>query len=389
MKQKRIYIILLIIVFLVRISMPGHSQTVSGESKTYSFKILNPSRADKTGPAIILTSPQIDPGATLLTDQLNLFIEGKAEDPSGIYEIKVNNKPVTVAPNGSFRAMVSLQAGTNTILLTATDASFNTSEAEYSIRRTESVSPSSRLMPGRYSSTTGVGDFYALIIGINNYKDEAIMNLDQPISDATSLYNILTNKYTFDSERIFFLKDPGRAAIIDHLDKLVEMVSGNDNLLIFFAGHGWWDENRETGYWFPSDSRKSSTANWLRNSTLQEYIDDIGSRHTLLIADACFSGGIFKTRSAFGDAPGSIEKLYELPSRKAMTSGTLKEVPDKSVFLQQLISSLERNNSKYISALQLFSDFRENVLNNSPNAPQYGVIQDTGDEGGEFIFILK
>jgi len=51
--------------------------------------------------------------------------------------------------------------------------------------------------------------------------------------------------------------------------------------------------------------------------------------------------------------------------------------------------SPERNNSKYISALQLFSGFRENVLNNSPNAPQYGVIQDTGDEGGEFIFILK
>lgn len=389
MKQNRIYIILLISVFLVRISMPGHSQTVSGESKTYSFKILNPSRADKTGPSIILTSPQIDAGTTLLTDQLNLFIEGRAEDPSGIYEIKVNNKPVTVAPNGSFRAMVSLEAGINTILLSASDASFNTSEAEYSIKRTESVSPSSRLMPGRYNSTAGVGDFYALIIGINEYKDEAIMDLDKPISDATRLYNTLTSKYTFDSERVFFLKDPGRGAIIDHLDMLVKRVNGNDNLLIFFAGHGWWDENRETGYWFPSDSKKTSTANWLRNSTIQGYIDDIGSKHTLLIADACFSGGIFKTRSAFGDAPGSIEKLYELPSRKAMTSGTLKEVPDKSVFLQQLISSLERNNSKYISALQLFSGFRENVLNNSPNAPQYGVIQDTGDEGGEFIFILK
>lgn len=376
-------------VSLVGTTMPTLTQTISGESKTYSFKILNPSRTDKTGPAIILTSPQIDPGATLLTDQLNLFIEGRAEDSSGIYEIKVNNKPVSVAADGSFRAMVRLEAGTNTILLSASDASFNTSEAEYTIRRTEYVSPSSRLMPGRYGRTTGVGDFYALIIGINEYKDEAIMNLDQPISDATRLYNTLTSKYTFDSERIFFLKDPGRAEIIDHLDKLVEVVSGNDNLLIFYAGHGWWDENRETGYWFPSDSKKTSTANWLRNSTLQEYIDDIGSKHTLLIADACFSGGIFKTRSAFGDAPVSIEKLYELPSRKAMTSGTLKEVPDKSVFLQQLISSLERNNSKYISDLQLFSGFRENVLNNSPNAPQYGVIQDTGDEGGEFIFILK
>ena len=37
----------------------------------------------------------------------------------------------------------------------------------------------------------------------------------------------------------------------------------------------------------------------------------------------------------------------------------------------------------------LFTNFRTAVLNNSPTEPQYGIIQNAGDEGGEFMFIRK
>ena len=67
-------------------------------------------------------------------------------------------------------------------------------------------------------------------------------------------------------------------------------------------------------------------------------MNGIKTKHTLLVADACFSGGIFKTRSAFGTPPAATNALYNLPSRKAMTSGTLTEVPDKSVFVEYLIN---------------------------------------------------
>ena len=139
----------------------------------------------------------------------------------------------------------------------------------------------------------------------------------------------------------------------------------------------------------PSDAKKSNTANWIRNSTIRDYLRTVKTKHTLLIADACFSGGIFKTRKAFSDAPKSIQKLYEYPSRKAMTSGTLKEVPDKSVFLLYLNKRLTENIQAFISAEELFGSFKIAVLNNSPNVPQYGEIKDTGDEGGDFIFIKR
>ena len=109
----------------------------------------------------------------------------------------------------------------------------------------------------------------------------------------------------------------------------------------------------------------------------------------MLVADACFSGSIFKTRSAFSDANQAINMLYELPSRKAMTSGSMTEVPDRSAFIQYLIKRLEGNTEKYLPSEQLFSSFRIAVINNSDVLPQYGTIQKAGDEGGDFIFIRR
>ena len=125
------------------------------------------------------------------------------------------------------------------------------------------------------------------------------------------------------------------------------------------------------------------------NSALVDYLKEVNSKHTLLITDACFGGAIFKTRSAFSDAPKAIEMLYELKSRKAMTSGTLTEVPDESVFIKYLVEMLERNDEKYINSEQLFSSFRTAVINNSDALPQFGEIRYVGDEGGDFIFIKK
>ena len=233
------------------------------------------------------------------------------------------------------------------------------------------------------------GKYYALIIGISNYDDPLINQLDKPIKDAELFYNTITTRYTFDAENVKLLSNATMAEMVDALDYYAKLVHPIDNFLIFYAGHGVWDADSEIGFWLPSDAKKNSKLAWFLNSTLRDYLREIKSKHTLLISDACFGGSIFKTRSAFIDASLAINKLYELPSRKAMTSGTLTEVPDQSVFLKYMIDRLQNNFEKYLSSEQLFSKFRMAVINNSRVLPQFGVIQDVGDQGGDFIFILR
>ncbi|WP_296620797.1 hypothetical protein [Marivirga sp.] len=125
------------------------------------------------------------------------------------------------------------------------------------------------------------------------------------------------------------------------------------------------------------------------NSNLRDYITAILSKHTLLVTDACFSGGNFKMRSAESVSAYATSKLYQLPSRKALTSGTLTKVPDESVFIKYLMKRLDENQEAYLPVSQLFYSIRPAILNNSSTVPQLGVIQNTGDEGGEFVFIKR
>jgi hypothetical protein len=233
------------------------------------------------------------------------------------------------------------------------------------------------------------GKYYALVIGISDYTDPLIPQLDKPIRDAELFYKAITERYTFNKEDVQFIKNASMAQMVDALDYFARKVRPEDNFLIFYAGHGVWDKAADNGYWLPSDAKKNSKLAWFRNSTLRDYLKEIKSKHTLLISDACFGGSIFKSRAVFTDAPLAINKLYDLPSRKAMTSGQYTEVPDQSAFLKYLVERLMTNAEKYISSEQLFSSFRIAVINNSNVVPQFGEIKEVGDEGGDFIFILK
>ncbi|WP_370087701.1 caspase domain-containing protein [Ekhidna sp.] len=236
----------------------------------------------------------------------------------------------------------------------------------------------------------GKRKYFALIIGINDYQDENIQNLDNPINDAEQLAGVLTYHYSFDQENVNVLENPRREDIIKALDELTNKVTEKDNLLIFYAGHGIWNEQLNQGYWLPSDASMDSKSYWLSNSTLRDYVGGINSKHTLLISDACFSGGILKERAVFENSRAILE-VYKLTSRKAMTSGTLKTVPDESVFIEYLLKNLVNNQAPLLSADQLFRHFKTAVINNSPNGqvPQYGPISQAGDEGGDFIFLKR
>lgn len=310
------------------------------------------------------------------TDALKII--GQLRYSDGRQKIIVNNAPATVYGDSVFFADLTLAPGPNKIridILTGNDVA---KRYTYDVFRVV-----------KNPVNAANGKFYALIIGINKYTDPTISELDYCIRDAKNFYDAITNRYLFNKEDVRFLENATSEQIVESLDYFTTRITPADNFLIFYAGHGIWEDQSETGYWLPSDVNKNSKFKWFRNSTLRDYLRSINSKHTLVISDACFGGSIFKTRVAFNDAPLAINKLYDLKSRKAMTSGTLTEVPDQSAFIKYLLERLNNNNEKYLSSEQLFSSFRLAVINNSSAVPQFGEIREVGDEGGDFIFILK
>lgn len=243
-------------------------------------------------------------------------------------------------------------------------------------------------MAGSKSVVPG-GKYYALLIGVSKYVDDRL-NLDNPVKDAQKIKKVLTENYSFEPDNAIVLENPTRGDIFSALYKLRNKITVNDNLFIFYAGHGYWDEKIKQGYWWPRDADASDPSNWLSNSDLREQLRGISSAHTLLVSDACFSGGLFRTRDPnMKTASIDYQMLYKLPSRRAITSGTLTAVPDNSVFVEYFLKRLAQNTDPFLPAQQLFNNLRLAVINNSATVPQEGVIAETGDEGGDFIFLKK
>ncbi len=247
---------------------------------------------------------------------------------------------------------------------------------------------------GAKPKSTSVGkkvskfNYKALLISNENYNDD-VGKLNSPISDAQKLKGVLLDSYNFKEENIVHLKDATRSDIINTLDSLTTTITAQDNLLIFYAGHGFFDKNLNKGYWLPVDANATKKNNWISNGDVRDYITAFKSQHTLLISDACFSGSIFeyKQRSLKPKEEIITEKLLSKKSRKAMTSGLNKTVPDKSIFVKYLVKNLEENSKPYLRAGELYNDIREAVMANTDNNPQFEVIKNSNHEGGEFIFL--
>lgn len=343
---------------------------------------------DNTGPDIkILSHAKLKRGFKQIVNEDKIQVEGIIKDNSGVKSAFLDNNEIQLSADGTFSVSLNLNEGQNVFKVKATDKLNNSSEEIYTVELNRGANP---LSVSENKITSG-GKFYALLIGVSDYSDPGIAKLSGlPIKDAETLQEILINNYTFEKQNIKLLKDATRSDITRALDDLAKNITEIDNVLIFYAGHGFYDKKNDIGYWFPSNAETDYTDNWLYNNNLVDMLKKIQSKHTLLISDACFSGSIFKGRNAFmEDADKAHINMYKLKSRNALTSGALKTVPNKSVFFEYLSKTLRANTDKYMSSRELFNRFFKQVGNYTSNTPQWGDIPRIGDEGGDFIFIKK
>lgn len=239
-----------------------------------------------------------------------------------------------------------------------------------------------------------MGNFYAVLIGIDDY--EHWPRLSSAVKDTKAVEDVLQTRYGFADNRIKRLtnRDATREGILESLEWLINNAGENDNVLIYYAGHGELD--KVSGYWVPIEAKQDKKGAYISNSTIRDYISAMKAKHVYLVADSCFSGSLFAgaTRSKPPPVTGRyFQEVYNRISRQGLTSGGTEPVSDEgydghSIFAYYLVKTLRENTDPFLTANSLFDRIAVPISNNSKQTPVNRAIRDVRDEGGEFIFAL-
>jgi hypothetical protein len=341
---------------------------------------------DNIAPTINITSHTATRGIRIVDEARTTIVRGKANDSSGIINVTVNGKPVSLANDNSFSTEVPLEVGSNTVWVAAVDKFNNIQRTSFTIERLGEkgkANPDGDLTFGKYT---------ALVIGNNNYQH--LPNLRTPHNDAREIGKVLNEQYGFQVE---LLLDAGRDEFMDKLNELRGRVGENDNLLIYYAGHGYFDKVAQKAYWQPVDAELDSDSKWVIVDSITSNIKRASSKHILIVADSCYSGTLTRGSTSEMTTKNTlheryIQKIYDKTSRTLMASGGNEPVADggggdHSVFAAVFLNALKSADQKFFTAEDLFFNFiKEPVVGQAAQTPEYSTIRNSGHDGGDFIF---
>jgi len=233
------------------------------------------------------------------------------------------------------------------------------------------------------------GSYHALVVGNNNYQH--LPKLETAINDAQTVGSLLKNKYGF---KVRILTDATRADILMAINSYRRELTSHDNLLIYYAGHGWLDKDADQGYWLPVNATRESQIEWISNNAVTSEIRAIQAKHIIVVADSCYSGKLTRGLHITQRTPDYFVRISQKKARVVLSSGGLEPVMDQggrenhSVFASAFIGSLDENKG-VLDGTSLFTKIREQVGWNADQTPEYSNIHKAGHDGGDFLFVRK
>jgi len=245
-----------------------------------------------------------------------------------------------------------------------------------------------------------LGQYHALIIGNNKYQFWP--KLKAAVNDAKAVDELLRQRYAYKTS---VLLNATRYQILEKLNELRKRLTEKDNLLIYYAGHGEFDQVNQRGQWVPVDASEESTSNWISNIQITDILNTMNSKHILVVADSCYSGAMTRSSLTRLEAGMTAEKRFKWiktmlkrKSRTALSSGGLKPVMDggggeHSMFAKAFIDTLE-NNNEIMEAYKLYQQVGPLVSDAAAaigfeQVPEYAPLKYAMHEAGEFFFVPR
>lgn len=263
----------------------------------------------------------------------SIRVIGTVRDAAGIgvREVRINGQLAALRPLDASGALVRFvgYAGIEE----------DTEAVEVSARATDGrqasnvyeVTPSQIAARARPAEATG--QRFAVVIGVSEYTDDAIPDLEYADDDAQAFYEFLRSERAglggLPEENIVLLVDEDatyrnmRSALYTFLQKATD----EDVVYVYMAAHGAPDPNRmDDLYVLPFDAESDNIpGTGFPMEDVREAIQKLYARHVVLMTDACHSGGIgmgsVATRAAGGEESLNAINQAFLQDLQATTSG--------------------------------------------------------------------
>jgi hypothetical protein len=285
---------------------------------------------------------------------------------------------------------IDLAAGPNEIKVIATN------EKDEQTIEVRMVNVTATVIAGLPSRTD-----YALLFATNEYSDWS--PLVNPVLDARAIKKDLEELYGYTVELV---ENPSKSIF---LSKLREYSTRNympdDQLFIFIAGHGKFDEVIKDGYVVVRDSKRADENNesYVSFSDLRTRIDNNPCKHIFLTIDACFGGTFDQAIAKRGERDdvdelafnpdvqqALIKRKLQYKTRLVLTSGGKEYVADgragrhspfATLFLEALRSGGGRQ--RVLTTAMIYS-----YVEPAKQEPHYSNFGDN-EPGSEFVFVQK
>lgn len=238
---------------------------------------------------------------------------------------------------------------------------------------------------------------YALLFATDKYENWG--DLVNPIFDSRTISEILRRDYGFEVEVV------ENATQNEILKKIREYSQKEykpmDQLLIFFAGHGTYDQTFGEGFVVTTESlvNDEGKTSYLSHNRLRSIVNNIPSQHIFLTMDVCF-GGTFDEQLASARGMDEIYKEKDqseyisqkllTKTRKYLTSGGKTYVSDgiegqHSPFARKFIEALNSQGGSdgILTVSELYTYVEK--LSIQPRLGSFGDNQLSSD----FLFVVK
>jgi len=357
---------------------------------------IDPMDPSVAGPSLTIIEPQLSTTRGLKVklparaSNATTQIIGRVVAPAGILSVLLNGEAMELNNAGVFVYQLETRSTDTEVQITAIDQQGRRAEQQFSLVTREAPSP----VPDK--PTLKLGRYHALLIGNSDYT--WLPKLETPLNDVQRLQEILESRYGFD---VTVLREGTRYQILSALNDLRARLTNDDNLLIYYAGHGELDRANMRGHWLPIDAEPTSTANWISNVAVTDILNVINARQIMLVVDSCYSGTL--TRSSLANLNAAMNEteraewlnmLSQKKARVVLTSGGLAPVLDvgggsHSVFASAFLDVLERN-TELLTGRAFYDAVAARVAFAASNMefeqiPSFAPIARSGHEAGDFV----